>query len=115
MEKIKIGIVGLGWVAQVIHLPLLLKMAEADVVAVCDRDKARARLVAEKFGVKRLYSDVHQMLETEELQAIIVCTSTDAHREAALAALRAGKDVLSRSRSLAIIAKPSKWPRLPSR
>ena len=94
MEKVKIGVVGLGWVAQVIHLPILMKLPEAEIVAVCDREKGRARLVAEKFGLKRLYTDVHQMLETEELAAIIVCTSTDAHKEATLASLEAGKDVL---------------------
>ncbi len=94
MEKVKVGIVGLGWVAQVIHLPVLLKLSEAEVVAVCDREKAKARLVAEKFGVKRLYADLKQMLENEDLSAVIVCTSTDAHKEATIAALRAGKDVL---------------------
>jgi len=94
MERVKVGVVGLGWVAQVVHLPVLLKLAEAEVVAVCDREKAKARLVAEKFGIKRLYSDVKQMLETEELAAVIICTSTDAHKDVAIAALRAGKDVL---------------------
>ncbi len=94
MERIKLGVVGLGWVSQVVHLPLLLKLAEAEVVAVCERDKARGRLVAEKFGIKRLYTDIHQMLENEEMAAVIVCTSTDAHKENTLASLRAGKDVL---------------------
>jgi len=94
MDKVKLGVVGLGWVAQVIHLPILMKLADAEIVAVCDREKGRARLVAEKFGLKHLYTDLHQMLETEELSAIIVCTSTDAHKETTLAALEAGKDVL---------------------
>ena len=94
MEKVRIGIVGLGWIAQVVHLPVLLKLPEAIVVAVCDKDKGRARLVAEKFGVKRIYTDIGQMLEMEDLATIIVCTSTDAHKEATVASLKAGKDVL---------------------
>jgi len=94
MEKVKVGIVGLGWVAQVVHLPILKKLDEAEIVAVCDRDKSRGRLVAEKFGIKSLYTDVTHMLESEQLDAVIVSTSTDSHKDVALAALKAGKDVL---------------------
>ena len=94
MEKVRVGVVGLGWIAQVTHLPLLQKLQDADLVAVCDRERAKARLVAEKFGVRRVYTDLDQMLSGEELDAVIVSTSTDAHREVAVAALRAGKDVL---------------------
>jgi predicted dehydrogenase len=94
MSKVRIGIVGVGWVAQVVHLPTLLKMPEAEVVAVCDRDKARVRLVGEKFGLTRQYTDLAQMLEHEQLDAVVVCTSTDAHKDVTIAALKAGKDVL---------------------
>jgi predicted dehydrogenase len=94
MDRIKVGIVGLGWVAQVVHLPILLKFPEAEVVAICDRDRARARLVAEKFGLRNVYTDIDQMLEKQEMQVVIVCTSTDAHKEITLASLKAGKDVL---------------------
>lgn len=94
MDKVRVGVIGLGWVAQVVHLPILTKLSEAEIVAVCDRDKGRARLVAEKFGVRSLYTDFNQMLEKETLDAVIVCTSTDAHKEVTLAALNAGKDVL---------------------
>jgi predicted dehydrogenase len=94
MDKVRIGIVGLGWVAQVVHLPILSKLSEAEIVAVCDHDKSRGRLVAEKFGIKSLYTDVTQMLESEQIDAVIVSTSTDSHKDVALAALKAGKDVL---------------------
>ncbi len=94
MERVRLGIVGLGWVAQVVHLPILLKMREAEIIAVCDRDRGRARLVAEKFGIMRVYTDHTQMLEQEDLDAVIVATSTDAHKEVALDSMKAGKDVL---------------------
>jgi predicted dehydrogenase len=93
MEKARIGIVGLGWVAQVFHLPLLTKFNDAEVVAVCDKDKARVRMIAERFGVPTTYYDYDQMLQSEELDAVIVCTSTDAHLPVTLACLKAGKDV----------------------
>ena len=93
MEKLRTGIVGLGWVAQVFHLPLLTKFEDAEIVAVCDKDKARARLIAEKFGIKNVYTDYEQMLVKEDLHAVDVCTTTDSHLPVTLAALEAGKDV----------------------
>ncbi len=94
MDKVRIGVVGVGWIAQVIHLPILMKLPEASVVAICDRDKARVRLVGEKFGITRQYTDLDQMLAQNGLDAVVVCTSTDAHLEVALACFKAGKDVL---------------------
>ncbi|HYQ86742.1 MAG TPA: Gfo/Idh/MocA family oxidoreductase [Bacteroidota bacterium] len=93
MEKLRLGIVGLGWVSQVFHLPILAKMEDAEIVAVCDRDKSRAKMIAERFGFTRYYSDYQQMLAKEDLAAIDVCTTTDAHLPITLAALAAGKDV----------------------
>lgn len=93
MEKARVGIVGLGWVAQVFHLPLLTKFNDAEVVAVCDKDKSRVRMIADRFGVPNTYYDYDQMLLSEELDAVIVCTSTDAHLPVTLACLKAGKDV----------------------
>src|SRR5512143_1409042 len=94
MEKVNVGIVGLGWISQVVHLPLLQKLPEANIVAVCDKDKGRARLVAEKFGIKKFTSDFGEMLGHDDIRAVIVAASTDAHRELALKAMAAGKDVL---------------------
>ena len=94
MDRVKIGVIGLGGVAQVVHLPALLKMPDAEVVAVCDRDRAKAVMVGEKFGIRRTYANVDEMLANEGLKAVVVATSTDAHREATLASLRAGCDVL---------------------
>lgn len=93
METVRIGIVGLGWVAQVFHLPILSRFQDVRLTAVCDRNTARARMIAERFDIPVFYTDHEQMLAKEQLDAVIVCTSTDAHRPVALAAIQAGKDV----------------------
>ncbi len=94
MDRVNLGVVGLGWISQVVHLPVLQKLPEANIVAVCDKDRARTRLVAEKFGVKNFTSDVAELLARDDIQAVIVAASTDAHKELALKAMAAGKDVL---------------------
>lgn len=93
MEKVKLGIIGTGWAAQVFHLPTYTKLPEASVVCLCDRDKSRVRAVAEKFGIKKFYTDYHEMLAHEELDAVDICTTTSAHKEVAIACLEAKKDI----------------------
>lgn len=93
MEKARIGVIGLGWISQVFHLPILTKQTDVQVTCVCDRDKTRARALAEKYGIKKFYTDYNEMLAKEELDAVDVCTSTDAHKEVAIAALEAKRDV----------------------
>jgi predicted dehydrogenase len=95
MEKVKIGVVGLGWIAQTIHLPVLTKLPDAEVVAVCDLDPSKAQSVARKHGVKRFYRGFEEMLRTEQdMVGVDICASTFAHKEIALAALEAKRDIL---------------------
>lgn len=51
MEKVRLGVVGVGWVAQVFHLPILKKLNDVEIAAVCDRDKARAATIAVRFDL----------------------------------------------------------------
>jgi predicted dehydrogenase len=69
-------------------------MNDAEVVAVCDKLKDRARLVSEKYGIKRWYTQMDDLLDSDNVDAVILCTPTDMHKDGALRALKAGKDVL---------------------
>jgi predicted dehydrogenase len=93
IDKPKIGIVGLGWIAQLFHIPLLTKFPDADVVCICDKDKQRAKVISEKYNIPRYYTDYEEMLVKEELDAVDICTSTDAHKDVAIACLEAKRDV----------------------
>ena len=93
MDKVRVGVIGLGWVSQVFHLPLLSKFEDVELVGVCDKNKEQARSIAERFALPKFYTDYNEFLEKEELDAVIVCTSTDAHCPVAKAALESGRDV----------------------
>jgi len=93
MKKLRVGIVGLGWVSQVFHLPILSHLEDVEIVALCDSDKSRARMIGERYANARIYTDYEQMLVKEDLDAVDVCTSTDAHLAVTMASLQAGKDV----------------------
>jgi predicted dehydrogenase len=95
MEKARIAVVGMGTIAQTIHLPILSKQPDAEIVAVCDVDLNKATSVAKKYGIPRCYKDYAEMLKKEEdIVAVDVCAPTDLHREIALAVLESKRDVL---------------------
>src|SRR5689334_17050218 len=77
--------VGAGWIAQQ-HRRVLDAMADAELAAVCDIDLERAGALAAGTGA-RTYSDWRDLLDREDLGALIVCTPPRSHRDPAVAAL----------------------------
>jgi len=97
MEKIKLALIGCGNVGQVVHLPILQRMSDVEIVAVVDPDRRKAKAVAERAGIPKYFTDIEDLLASNlagDLQAVDICSSTDAHRPLAIAALQAGLDVL---------------------
>jgi len=94
MNQVKIGIVGLGSIAQLVHLPLLKKLNNANVVAVSEVNKNRLLSVGDKFSIKNKYTRYEEMLEKEELDAVIIATPTDTHLPISLACIEKKKHIL---------------------
>ncbi|MEW6004273.1 MAG: Gfo/Idh/MocA family oxidoreductase [Stygiobacter sp.] len=94
MEKTKIAIIGLGGIAQLIHLPVLSKMNNVSIAAVSDINKNRLKIISEKYSIKNSYTDYKEMLDKEEIEGVIIATPTDTHSEIAIECLKANKDVL---------------------
>ena len=95
MEKTKVAVIGLGGIAQIMHLPALLKISNVDIVALCDKELNRAKNIAKKFNIKQYFKEVDSMLESvPDLDAVVIATQTDVHAEIAVKCLEAGKDVL---------------------
>lgn len=94
MSKIKIGVIGLGSIAQLVHLPNLNKLDNAEIVAVAEIKKNRLNTIADKFGINQRFSDYREMLSNTELDAVIIATPTNSHKDIAIDCLNADKDVL---------------------
>ena len=93
-SEVRVGLVGVGAVPQTAHLPILSKMRGADLVALCDNDGVKARAIGERFGGPAIYTDIEDLLELEQLDAVIIATPNHLHEPHVLAALRAGVHVL---------------------
>ena len=94
MEKVKIGVIGLGGVAQLVHLPNFAKIPNADLTAVAEINKNRRQIISDKFNVKEAYSNHNDMLSKSDVEAVVIATPTSTHTEIAIDCLNAGKDVL---------------------
>src|SRR3954468_7986603 len=103
-DAMKIGIVGAGAIAQLAHLPVLAKMRGAELVAISDNDRPKARALADRFDVPDVFTDIEDLLELDELDAVIVATPNHLHEPHVLSALAAGVDVLC-ERPLALSSK----------
>src|SRR5256712_10414260 len=94
MARIKIGVVGCGLIAQMMHLPHLRELADAyEVVALCDVSAATLKHVADHYDVRRRYTDYRDLLK-DEVEAIAVL-SADSHGQLIVDALRAGQHVFT--------------------
>lgn len=93
MDKLKIGVIGTGSIS-LEHLRAYQKNPHVELYALCDLDEKILKDRAETFGVKRTFTDYHEMLSLGEIDAVSVCTWNSAHAPCAIAALNAGKHVL---------------------
>ncbi|MGH2353861.1 MAG: Gfo/Idh/MocA family protein [Chloroflexota bacterium] len=95
--KALIGIIGCGGIASASHAPSL-KQLESDgvceLVACADVVPEAAQAMAQQFGIPRVFADYHDLLSLKELDGVTVATPPFVHKEATVAALRAGKHVL---------------------
>jgi len=90
MDRIKIGIIGCGAIAQVQHLPNLMDLQDLfDVTAVCDISARAAEYVATRFHVPRYVTDYRDLLD-RDVDAVLHCAG-GYKPDAAVAAFEAGK------------------------
>lgn len=97
MNRIKIGIVGVGWVSTHRHIPTLLRSPYFEIVAVADRNADLAAKWARKLGIKHHSgsSSIPEMPWLQEVDAVDVVTSPMSHYSLIRDALLAGKHVIT--------------------
>jgi predicted dehydrogenase len=103
-DGVRIAVVGAGAIAQLTHIPLLAKMRGASLVALCDNDAAKAGALADRFGVPDIFTDFEELLDSDELDAVVIATPNHLHEPHVLSALRKGLHVLC-ERPLSLTAR----------
>src|SRR5205085_1470654 len=101
---VRLAVVGTGAIAQVAHIPVLSRMRGTQLVALCDNDAAKARALADRFEIPDVFTDLEELLDSDELDGVVIATPNHLHEPHALSALKAGVDVLC-ERPLALSAR----------
>jgi len=92
-RRVRVGVIGCGKIAKV-HATALNHLEEADFVACCDQDEARARELAATYDVPNVYADVDALLRSGTVDVVHVCAPHPAHERTVVAAAEAGVHVL---------------------
>lgn len=93
-NSVNIGVIGCGTVAIAVHIPSLKRIPEAKIIGVADAAKGRAKEVSEKFNIGNFYTDYHDLLKIEGLDAVVIAVPNWLHAEIATAAAEFGKNIL---------------------
>ena len=91
MNKIRLGLIGLGYIGKV-HLRNCLKLDSATLVAVSDISK-KALNLAKKTGIKETYSNYKMLLNDTRIDAVIIALPTHFHLPCAKEAAKSGKHI----------------------
>lgn len=93
MKQVNLGVIGCG-VIGAIHTGAAVKSGRLNVVAAADQDEARARKIAQEFGIKKTYSSGEMLLEDPDVEAVVLALPAGVRAPLALHAFRCGKHVL---------------------
>jgi predicted dehydrogenase len=89
----RVAVIGLGGVAERIHLPALAKVPGIEIVGACDPDAARREAMGRTFGVANLHPDAASLLQAARADIVVIGSPPAAHHEQCLLALKHGAHV----------------------
>jgi predicted dehydrogenase len=106
MSKVlRVGVIGAGGNTQARHIPGFQTIPGVAVTAVCNRTRASAEKVARAFGIPQVADHWQEIINSPDTDAICIGTWPNLHAELAVAALQAGKHVLTEARMACNLAE----------
>ena len=90
MKQLNIGIIGAGRIGKVHAQSITYNVPTAKVLGITDVFKDGLQELADKYGIEKVYNDYKEMLADEEIDAVLVCSSTDTHADISIEAAKAG-------------------------
>ena len=106
-HKVRVGVVGTSQYVQFMHISTLRTHPQAELVAICGRNRERAEEMAAKYNIPKVFTDYEEMIQQGGLDALIVGAPDDLHYEITMQALSAGLHVLC-EKPLALTAQQAR-------
>ncbi len=92
-RRLRIGIIGAGRIGKVHAETLAFRLPEAQTLAITDVNRAAAERVAAHCGIRKVARDAAEIFADREIEAVLICSSTDTHAALVIEAARAGKHI----------------------
>ena len=92
-HSLKMGLIGAGRIGRLHAEHLTSRIPSADVVMVADPFEEAARSCAERYGIPAYGRDYRAVLDHPDIQAVVICSSTDTHARIIEEAAQAGKHI----------------------
>src|SRR6478736_1340288 len=90
-KKINVAIIGLGFGAE--FIPIYKKHPNANLIAICQRNKAKLDEIGNAFGIEKRYTSYDELLKDSSIDAVHINTPIPDHAIQSIKALKAGKHV----------------------
>lgn len=94
VDRVRVGIIGPGWWSETMFIPALRAHPGAELVAICGRDLGRTQTFADANGIPKVFTDVEDMYDSGEIDAVIISTVNKTHHPMTMAAIERGIHVL---------------------
>lgn len=94
MKKVRFGLIGCGRISKN-HFESIKQIDAAEVITCADVVEERAKEAKEKYNLKSYYTDYKEMLDEEQIDAVLICTPSGLHPEHGIEAANRGIHVVS--------------------
>ncbi|MXY27135.1 Gfo/Idh/MocA family oxidoreductase, partial [Candidatus Poribacteria bacterium] len=93
MEKIRLGYIGCGFMAQKVHIPNFSSIPDCELIGLAEVRTELGQKVQSRFGIPKLYRDHHELAQNADIEAVAVSADFALQGEIAKDLLLAGKHV----------------------
>lgn len=91
---VRVGMVGTSWWADAMHIPALDSHPNAKITAICGRNRENAQKMADKWHISHVFTDYRDMIDSGEIDAVVILTANDTHYPITMKALENNLHVL---------------------
>jgi myo-inositol 2-dehydrogenase/D-chiro-inositol 1-dehydrogenase len=93
MTKLNVGIIGAGRIGKVHAETLAFRLPESQIVAITDVNQEAAHTLAARCGIPEVAASSEAILANSQIEAVLICSSTNTHADLIVQAAKAGKHI----------------------
>ena len=93
MAALNVGLIGCGGIARQVHLEVLTRLPNVELVALAEPDPQRRDWASRRAPTSLAFAGYEELLQVPNLDAVVICLPNALHAEATVAALQRGKHV----------------------